>query len=250
MRLITLSYFLFFANKSSATWSIIVLDSASKTIGVAGASCTFNVYGIAKVITGKGVIIAQAYSDDGITNRGLELLRKNASPSEILQTLKDPAFDREVPFRQYGVITFNYYDRPVTFTGDSISYYPFAATASGPGICVQGNTLADVKVVEEVYKAVLEARKKSLSMEEVLMIALEVGSKYGGDRRCGSQTATTAFLQIVKPTDDYCSFLDLRTGGIKKGGSNATKIIRQELNRLKKHFPKNKCTEVAIYPQD
>jgi uncharacterized Ntn-hydrolase superfamily protein len=110
--------------------------------------------------------------------------------------------------------------------------------------------LADIKVVKEVFKAVLEARKKKLSMEEILTIALEVGSKYGGDRRCGSQTATTAFIQIVKPTDTYCSYLDLHTGGIKKGGQNAIKVIRKELTRLKQQLPFNKCTEVGIFPKD
>src|SRR5687768_13971865 len=126
-----------------ATWSIIILDKQTQTIGVAGASCTFEVSGIAKIITGKGVIIAQAYSDDGITNVGLELMRKGASPADILKALKESASDREVSFRQYGIITFNHYDSAVTFTGDSISYYPFAASATSPGISVQGNTLAD-----------------------------------------------------------------------------------------------------------
>lgn len=233
-----------------ATWSIIVLDNKTQTIGVAGASCTFQVSGIAKIITGKGVIIAQAYSDDGITNVGLALLRKNASPADILRALRDSASDREVPFRQYGIATFNHYSHPITFTGDSISYYPYAATATSPGISVQGNTLADKKVVEEVHKAVLAARKNNLSMEETLMIALEVGSKFGGDSRCGTQTATTAFIQIVKPTDSFCSYLMLRIEGIKKGGLNAVKVIRKELNKIKKDLVHNKCTDVAIYPKD
>ncbi|MFN8355466.1 MAG: DUF1028 domain-containing protein [Spirosomataceae bacterium] len=241
---------LFCQIKANATWSIIILDAKTKTVGVAGASCTFEVSGIAKIITGKGAIIAQAYSDDGITNRGLELLRKNATPLEILKVLQDKDFDKEVAFRQYGIVTFEHYDNPVVFTGDSISYYPYAATATSPGISVQGNTLADKKVVEEVHKAVLEGRKKNLSLEELLMMALEVGSKYGGDRRCGVQTATTAFIQIVRPKDTYCSSLMLRTGGIKTGGPNATKVIRNELNKLKKELANNKCTEVAIFPKD
>ena len=241
----------FFLNTTVfATWSAIVLDSATKTIGVAGASCTFQVYGIAKVITGKGAIIAQAYSDDGITNQGLDMLRQGASPKDILNKLINTGIDREVPFRQYGIVTFNYYNSPVTFTGDSISYYPYAATMTGPGICIQGNTLADSILIREVYKAVVAARRKGLKLEEILMIALEVGSKYGGDNRCGSQTATTAFIQVVKPTDQHCSYLVLGTGGIKKGGPNAVLVVRKEFDRIKKQLPNNKCTELAIYPKD
>jgi uncharacterized Ntn-hydrolase superfamily protein len=248
--LFTGTFFFFLQSNLLATWSIIVLDNKTQTIGVAGASCTFQVSGIAKIITGKGVIIAQAYSDDGITKRGLDLLRNNASPLQILQALKDTAFDRELIFRQYGLVTFTHYDNPLTFTGDSISYYPYAATATSPGVSVQGNTMADKRVVQEVHKAVLEARKNNLSMEEVLMIALEVGSKFGGDRRCGTQTATTAFIQIVKPTDTYCSYLLLRIEGVKKGGTNAIKAIRKELNKIKKDLLNNRCTDVAIYPKD
>src|SRR5437762_619434 len=184
---LTLISLLFLSSKVFATWSVAILDSTTKTIGVAGASCTFNVVGIAKIITGKGVLMAQAYSDDNISGKGLEMIRQGAAPNEILKALTDPTFDKEVPFRLYGIATFNYFENPVTFTGDSISVYPFAATESSPGICVQGNTLADLNVVKELYKAVSEARKKFLNMEETLMIALEVGSKYGGDRRCGSQ---------------------------------------------------------------
>lgn len=238
------------STKALATWSVILLDSATMTIGVAGASCTFQVYGIAKIITGKGAIIAQAYSDDGITNQGLEMLRQGAHPSEISNKLINTGIDREVPFRQYGIATFSDYRNPVTFTGDNISYYPFAATASSPGVCVQGNTLADSLVVHEVYKAVIAARNRGLSMEETLMRALETGSKYGGDSRCGRQTATTAFIQVVKPTDTYCSYMSLRTDGIKKGGPNAVAVIRKELDRLKKELPRNICTELAVYPRD
>ncbi len=248
---IILIAFTLIQTKAFATWSIIVLDPNTKTIGVAAASCTGSVSGVVKIITGQGVIVAQAYSDDGITNRGLDLLRKNASPFEILQALKDTAFDKGVALRQYGVITFNYYDKPVTFTGDSISYYPFAGTASGPGICVQGNTLADSSLVQEVYKAVIAARKKKLSMEEMLMIALETGSKFGGDRRCGSQTAQSAFIQIVKPVDvDCCSYLSLRIEGIKQGGKNPIKVLRTELNKMKNHLPENKNTELLIVPKE
>lgn len=248
---ITLIAFTFIQTKVFATWSIAVLDPNTKTIGVAAASCTGSVSGVGKIITGKGVIIAQAYSDDGITSRGIDLLRKNASPFEILKALTDKTFDKDVALRQYAIITFDNYDKPVNFTGDSIAAYPYAAAISSPGICVQGNTLADSSLIREVYKAVLAARDKKLSIEEILMIALETGSKFGGDRRCGSQTAQSAFIQIVKPTDvDCCSYLSLRVEGIKQGGKNPIKVLRTELNKIKKHLPENKNTELLIVPKE
>jgi uncharacterized Ntn-hydrolase superfamily protein len=246
----TILIFLTCSCSSFATWSIIVLDPKTKMIGVAGASCTFQVSGIAKIITGKGAIVAQAYSDDGITNQGLDLLRNGSTPAQILDKLIHNSNDREVPFRQYGIVTFDYYDQPATFTGDSITFYPFAMAMSAPGISVQGNTLADSNVVREVFNAVIDARKKGLKIEDVLIAGLEAGSKSGGDRRCGTQTATTAFIQVVKPTDTYCSYLLLRSDGGKTGGLNAVSVIRKELGRSKNQFPKNKCTDIAIYPKD
>lgn len=236
--------------KAFATWSVIVLDAKTATIGVAGASCTNEVSGIAKIITGKGAIVAQAYSDDSITNRGLELLKKEAPPSEILQVLRDEAFDKEPSFRQYGIVTFAHYDAPVAFTGADISADGHSATAVSPGVSVQGNTLAGTNVVAEVHKAVTAAKKANQPIEVILMTALEVGSKFGGDRRCGAQTATTAFLQVVRPVDTYCSHLLVKTGGIKKGGPNATKVVRKEFDRSRSEMTNNKCMEVAVYPKD
>src|SRR4051812_8529308 len=108
---IALIYFVVFFSSSGvfATWSVAILDSATRTIGVAGASCTFNVVGIAKIITGKGVLMAQAYSDDNVSNKGLDMIRQGASPTEILKALTDRTFDKEVAFRQYGIATFNYF---------------------------------------------------------------------------------------------------------------------------------------------
>ena len=242
--------FMFFQFNAFATWSIILLDPATKTIGVAGASCTGSVFGVAKVITGVGAMTAQAYQDEEIVGKGLNLMRKGATPNEILQLLKDPSIDKQLYLRQYGIATFKDYNSPVTFTGDSILYFPYAAAISSPGICVQGNTLADSSLVREVYKAVKEARNKGLSMEESLILALEVGSKLGGDRRCGSQTAQSAFIQIVKPDDHYYSYLSLSIACLNKGGKNPIKVLRTEYDKIKDHLSDNMNTEIIIVPKE
>ena len=236
--------------KAFATWSVIVLDAKTKTIGVAGASCTNEVSGIAKIITGKGAIVAQAYSDDGVTKRGVERLSKGASPAEILQTLQDVTFDKELSSRQYGIVTFAHYANPAAFTGKDISADGNSATATSPGVSVQGNTLASQNVVAEVHKAIIAARQANRPIEDILISALEVGSEFGGDRRCGLQTATTAFLQVVGSKDNVCSTLLLRTGGIEQGGASATKVIRRELDRLRSAAAHNKCLEVFVVPKD
>jgi len=43
-----------------ATWSIILIDPQTKAIGIAGASCTYSVYGIGSIVPGKGAVVVQA----------------------------------------------------------------------------------------------------------------------------------------------------------------------------------------------
>jgi uncharacterized Ntn-hydrolase superfamily protein len=50
-----------------------------------------------------------------------------------------------------------------------------------------------------VLNAAIKAQKDSLSIEDVLILALEAGAKFGGDKRCGDTKALSAFLTIAKP---------------------------------------------------
>ena len=51
---------LLIAPASNATWSIAALNDETRTIAVAGASCSYMVYGIATVAPGEGVVVVQA----------------------------------------------------------------------------------------------------------------------------------------------------------------------------------------------
>jgi hypothetical protein len=52
-----------------ATWSIIIIDPVTEEIGIAGASCTYNCYGIGKIIPNVGAIIVQAMSNNAARKR-------------------------------------------------------------------------------------------------------------------------------------------------------------------------------------
>jgi hypothetical protein len=47
---------------AQATWSAAAVHAETGTIGVAAASCSYMVYGIAEVLPGQGVVIVQAVS--------------------------------------------------------------------------------------------------------------------------------------------------------------------------------------------
>lgn len=240
----------FLTSQAHATWSIVILDPETKNIGMAGASCTHNVFGIAKYITDKGVVIAQAVSERKAWIKAVNMLMEDKHPIQIIDSITNPNFDPDFALRQYAIVSFKHFDNPVTFSGDSIANYKRNAYTA-PGISVQGNSLASEKVLKEVFKAVLKAQKDGKSMEEMLLIALEVGSKYGGDIRCGDQTATSCFIQIGKPDDDRSSaYLDLRIVGTPKGELNPIAILREEYEQIKYNIASNKGTRILIVPKE
>jgi len=224
IRKLLLFAFLFTALDSFATWSIIIVDSVTGEIGIAGASCTYSVYGIGGIVPGKGAIVAQAMSNMNAKRKGMEMLKSGSSPEEILYVIIDPAFDPTSDLQQYGIVSLNHMDKPVTFTGGST--HPSKGSYTADGISVQGNTLANENVLKAVYDTVVNARKKGLSIRETLMKALLAGSDAGGDVRCGQQKALSAFITVMKPGDNTKKpYLNLFISGIGKGGNNAVNAL-------------------------
>jgi hypothetical protein len=52
--ILVLVVLLFYWHVTFATWSIIVVDPKTNEIGIAGASCSFNCYGIGHIVPGMG----------------------------------------------------------------------------------------------------------------------------------------------------------------------------------------------------
>ena len=215
-----------------ATWSIILIDPKTKEIGIAGASCTYNCYGIGEIIPGKGAIIVQAMSNNDARKKGLQLILSNASPQEIISTLFDPFYD---PNRQqYAVVTLDHLGNPATYTGDSTKLFRGALT--GEGTSVQGNTLANDSVLQRIFAAVENGQSHGLRIDQILMLALEAGSNAGGDRRCGEQKAMSAFITIAR-SQDRKPYLTLTIFGQAKGGQNAVTMLRRKYDKwIERHL--------------
>ena len=224
IRKLLLPAILFISLNSFATWSIIIVDSLTGEIGIAGASCTYSVYGIGGIVPGKGAIVAQAMSNMNAKRKGMEMLKAGSSPEEILYVIIDPRFDPVSNSQQYGIVSLGHIDKPVTFTGGSTHLSKGSFTAKG--ISVQGNTLANENVLKAVYDTVLSARKQGLNIRAILMKALLAGSEAGGDIRSGQQKASSAFITVMKAGDDSKKpYLNLFVSGIPKGGNNAVTVL-------------------------
>ena len=219
--------------KASATWSIIVLDKKTGTIGVAAASCTSDVYGILGMVPGTGVLVAQATEHQPAMREALRLLREGVAPDSVLRVITSAAIDSASQDRQYGIATFR--SGQVQFTGSAL--HDYRGERSAEGALVQGNILAGPAVLDRAMEAIQRARAAGRPLEEVVMAGLRAGADAGGDSRCGAQRATAAFLAVAKTGDvPNWPYLTLRVVGIEKGdAANAVALLEDRLALWRKN---------------
>jgi uncharacterized Ntn-hydrolase superfamily protein len=212
---------------ASATWSIVVLDRTTQRIGVAGASCTDNVYGIMGLLPGKGVLIAQATSNTPSIQLGMKLLDQGLAADSVWRVISEPAFDPQLAKRQYAVATLR--GDIVQFTGAGTPDYHGDRKAAE--VLVQGNTLPGPEVLDRVMAAIHDARAAGHAMEDVLMAGLQAGADAGGDKRCGAQRATSAFLVVARPDEPVGRpYLSLIVFGVDRGKVNAVDFLHKKLS--------------------
>ncbi len=224
-----LALLLVYPNNIFATWSIIIVDERTHEIGIAGASCTPNCYGIGRIIPSMGAIIVQAMSNSQARKKGAEMILAGATPEQIIRALRSPEFDPER--QQYAVVTIKHIDSPATYTGDSTAHFNGALMKSG--VSVQGNILASDDELRTIMLAVEKGQRDARDIADILMTALEAGSAAGGDRRCGEQKAASAFITVAQP-DDKEPYLDLNILGQENGGQNAVQMLHDEFEKWKK----------------
>jgi uncharacterized Ntn-hydrolase superfamily protein len=217
---------------ASATWSITAVDPRTREVGIAGASCTPNVMGIAGVVPGRGVIAAQALTNGAARRRGMEMLRDGASPAEIVRTVTDSVFDPVYFFQQYGVAALGF--EPAAYTGaETDAWMGHEVDAN---VSVQGNILVGPQVVRDAMAAFRAAAADSAhTLADRLLLALEAGAAAGGDARCPGQTALSAFLVVAGPDDRRdAQHLRLYVNGQSEGGANPVTLLRQRYDEWRR----------------
>jgi uncharacterized Ntn-hydrolase superfamily protein len=88
-------------------------------------------------------------------------------------------------------------------------------------------------MLNKILQVAIKAQKASLRIQDVLMLALEAGAEYGGDKRCGERKASSAFLTVAKPDDGlqhpYINLIINQTDQ----STNAVKALRKKYNNWK-----------------
>lgn len=201
------------------TFSICCLDPQTGEAGIAVASKVLAVgVAVSYARAGVGVVATQAGSRASYGIRGLDLLQRGVSAQQVVDRLTaedvtvdtwseekeqalraaqrvegedflvDRANGRLVRFtsreRQLGIVDRN--GSAATFNGARISEW--AGSASGPGYCCQGNTLAGEGVIRAMENTFLQYRDRGARMVTQLFAALKAADGEGGDSR-GKQSA-------------------------------------------------------------
>lgn len=211
-----------FSSNVFATWSIIAVDRMTGEIGIAGASCTFDVQGIASIVPGKGAIVVQAASSYFARIKGVELMTENKSPEQVMEAMQDEKFDPEQ--QQYGVIALASDTMPIVYSGKLI--HDWNGSKIGSDFAVLGNILVGKEVIEKASISFDKNRHQPLANR--LMLALSAGEQAGGDKRCGSQYARSAFLSVYDPEEG--AIIKLSTHGITLGGQQAVKLLNKQFD--------------------
>lgn len=192
------------------------------------------------------VLIAQATSSTPSIQIGMNLLDHGATADSVWRVIGDTILDPQRPVRQYAVATLR--GDIVQFTGAATPDYHGDRRAAD--VLVQGNTLPGPEVLDRVMAAILDARAAGHAMEDVLMAGLQAGADAGGDKRCGAQRATSAFLVVARPGKPVGRpYLSLIVFDVDRGRVNAVNYLHTTLSEWEANGgPKNLRSRMDFRP--
>ncbi len=169
---------------ANATWSIVVVDTKTREVGVASATCltSFDLQaGLPMMLVDVGGAAAQSLVDVGAVNRMLiaQQMAQGRSPERILSMISQA--DPNYQSRQFGIVDVR--GRSATFTGLSAGQYRGGLTGSVGDLvyAIQGNVLTGQPVLTLAEQAL---RDTPGDIPAKLMAAMEAARAMGGDGRC------------------------------------------------------------------
>jgi uncharacterized Ntn-hydrolase superfamily protein len=178
------------------TFSIVACDLEEKSWGVAVASKFPAVGAVVPFAQAEvGAVATQASANTSFGPRGLAMMTIGLSAQEALARLLEDDPDREL--RQVGLVDAQ--GSAATFSGTEC--FAWAGGIVGEGYAIQGNILANGKVVPAMEKAFLKTKG---DLPTRLYAALLAGDRAGGDIR-GRQSAA---IYVVRPKGGYGGYLD------------------------------------------
>jgi uncharacterized Ntn-hydrolase superfamily protein len=210
---------------ASATWSIVVADSRTREVGVAGATCLLEVdliRALPMVLVERGVAACQSRIDSGAANRIRirSYMLQDIAPADMLPLIQaaDVQFFQQ---RQFGIVDTQ--GRFATFTGSQAGAFAggLVGRAGDLAYAIQGNVITGASVLEAAENALLTTPG---DMPAKLLAAMQAARGQGGDGRCScnptmptacgapppefDRSAHVAFFIVARrgDTDGICNF--------------------------------------------
>lgn len=188
---LTLVFLLVLAPSIGATWSIVLVDTATGEIAIGSATCleSFNLKNFVPVIVvGRGGAAAQAAIDMGATNKKkiFNELKLGTPPATILSIVKQG--DIFKASRQYGIVDLT--SAAAGFTGGAVGKYKAhrTGTVGTVSYAIQGNVLTGQPVIDAAEMAIMNS---SGDLADRLMAGMIAARLMGGDGRCSCPTGGT-----------------------------------------------------------
>jgi uncharacterized Ntn-hydrolase superfamily protein len=231
---------------AGATWSIVAADPATGEVGAAGATCGPSVAAIARVVPGKGAVVAQGLSSFEARDHARDMLRQGKSAKAIIDAVTSSEVDQSFfivrQLRQYGVVSLQ--DGTVSVAGATGALtWPSRGSREASGAMAVGNMLASGNVLDKTLERFVNT-PKACGLAVALLDALEAGAREGGDSRCSAQqSALSAFVLVAQP-DDAPTALTVRViAPDQQAGSGNPVLMLRDLLRAQ-------MAEKSILPKD
>jgi uncharacterized Ntn-hydrolase superfamily protein len=216
MKLLSKLCFICFSGVTSImaqdTFSIVAVDSTSREVGSAGASCVdLFIAGISDVsflgdlLPDSGAINTQSYYLEANQDNARARMRAGDSATEIINWLAKHDVDDNPTLRQYGVASLDGMAPDAAgYTGINCIDYKNHITGHVDGFyyAIQGNILLDAEVLNSMEH---NFRSSTGDLACRLMAAMQGANRPGADSRCsGNGTSSLfAYLKVAQPTDSY-----------------------------------------------
>lgn len=220
------------------TFSIVAIDSITKEVGSAGATCgdavlwpgTRGAVLISDVIPGLGAIHTQSYWNEQNQDQAHEKLLEGYTAEEIISWLIYNDAENNPSVRQYGAITLiNDSIKSDAYTGENC--FDYKNHIIGDNYAIQGNILLGQSILDSMESRFLNTPG---TLSEKLMASLQGSKVIGADTRCyDSQVSSlSAFLRVAKsddpPNDFYIDIIVEATPDL----IDPIDVIQEEFNNL------------------
>jgi uncharacterized Ntn-hydrolase superfamily protein len=196
-----------FSVQAFGTFSICAVDTVTRRVGSAGASCIAGAIMLSDPLPDIGVIHTQANYLASNQDYAHNLMVQGKTPQQVVDGVVANDAQGNSSSRQYGVVDLVDNGRSAGFSGPGCQDYKNHLL--GKTYAIQGNILLGREILDSMEARFLNTKG---TLADKLMAALQGAKVPGADTRCKSYNKSTisAFLRVAKPDDpDNDFYLDL-----------------------------------------